>query len=268
MTTRGGIYFGDVRHTRHSPRVHAFRYRLFMAMADLDDPDRLFGKHPLWSARTPAPVWFRERDHLVEGARPLDEVIRDHVEKLGGRRPTGPVRLLTNLRMWGYYFNPISLYFCHDAPDEPASQIVAEVSNTPWGEKHLYLLRPDNRTDASAPEADGTHKSRYRLRKDFHVSPFMPMDLEYEFDVEQSVDRIALGIACDRAGRRVFDARLNLTRYENDRRAMTRALLVHPFMTARITLAIYLQALRLLLKRTPFHSHPALKAAAKEPVRS
>ena len=137
---RSCIYRGHVRHRRFTPVEHAFRYPLFMMYLDLDELPHVLDVHPLWSARRPAPAWFRRRDYHGDAAVPLDEAVRATVAEQTGSRPRGPIRLLTHLRYFGYCFNPVSFYYCFDEEDRRVETIVAEVNNTPWGERHCYVL--------------------------------------------------------------------------------------------------------------------------------
>lgn len=234
------IYVGRVGHRRYRPVEHAFAYSLFMMYLDLDEVDHLFEGRWLWSARRPAPAWFRRRDYLGDPARPLAGEVRDLVERRLGRRPTGPIRLLTHLRYWGYCFNPVSFYFCHEGEAIPA--VVAEITNTPWNERHAYVL-----------PGPGVH----RMRKEFHVSPFMGMEQEYEWRIPAPDRDLRIHMENFERGERVFDATLTLERREISGRALAGALLRHPFMTGKAIAGIYWQALRLRMKRAPFHAHPA-----------
>ena len=132
------LYQGWLRHRRRAPRAHAFAYPLFMAYLDLAELDRVFAGRWLWSARRAAPARFAREDHFGDPALPLDEAVRRLVHERTGRRPAGPIRLLTHLRYFGYVFNPVSFFYCY-AGDE-VQTIVAEVNNTPWGERCMYVL--------------------------------------------------------------------------------------------------------------------------------
>lgn len=154
------LYDGWVRHRRFAPRAHAFRYRLFMAYLDLTELDRVFRGRWFWSTRRPALAWFRRADYLGDPSVPLDQAVRDCVERNTGVRPRGPIRLLTHLRYFGYVFNPVSFYYCFDTADTRVETIVAEITNTPWGERHAYVL-----------SARGEQPLRFRFGKAFHVSP-------------------------------------------------------------------------------------------------
>ncbi|MCA9295145.1 MAG: DUF1365 domain-containing protein, partial [Phycisphaerales bacterium] len=161
------MYEGWVRHRRRSTPEHAFRYRMFMMWLDLGELDDVFRGRWLWSTRRPALAWFRRADYLGDPARPLDEAVRDLVQDRTGRRPVGPIRLLTHLRYFGYIMNPVSFYYCWSEDESRVETIVADVTNTPWNERHAYVL------DGGMNSGDLQHQ-RFRFNKEFHVSPFMP----------------------------------------------------------------------------------------------
>ncbi|MDE2305459.1 MAG: DUF1365 domain-containing protein [Gammaproteobacteria bacterium] len=237
------IYSGWVRHRRATPTAHRFRYRLFMMYLDLAELPALFDGVPLWSARRPALAWFRRADYLGPADVPLDAAVRDLVEARLGARPRGPIRLLTHLRYFGYCMNPVSFYYCFDPQGRRVETIVAEITNTPWGERHQYVLSA----------AQGL---RFRFAKQFHVSPFMPMQMQYDWRFGEPGERLAVHMRNFRDGAPVFDATLSLTAAPVGTAGLLRALALQPAMTVRVIAGIYWQALRLWLKRTPFHSHP------------
>lgn len=246
------LYEGWVSHRRFTPVEHAFRYRLFMVYLDLAELDRAFAGRRLWSARRPAPAWFRRRDHFGDPHRPLDACVRELVERETGRRPAGPIRLLTHLRYFGYCFNPISIFYCFDAAGRRLEALVAEVTNTPWGERRCYVL-------AAVPG------HRYRFVKDLHVSPFMTLDLDYAWRCNTPGERLAVHMDVERAGRKLFDATLGLRRRSLSGPALAGALLRHPFMTLKVIAAIHWEALRLWLKGVPVVDHP-VKSKHRGPV--
>lgn len=243
------LYFGTIAHRRRTPVAHAFRYRAFLVYLDLAELDDVFRGRWLWSTRRPAPAWFRRADHVGDPAQPLDETVRALVQAQAGFRPAGPVRLLTHLRYWGYCMNPVSFYYCHAAAGERVEAIVAEVHNTPWGERHCYVL--DCREGA---ESDGGWV--FRRPKEFHVSPFLPMDMDYVWRLTPPGRTLAVHMENQRAGEVVFDAAMSLQREAITTRSLARALARHPFMTGSVIAGIYWQALRLWWKRTPYHHHP------------
>lgn len=256
-TMKSAIFTGQVRHRRMKPVEHAFHYRMFMMYLDLSELPGLFEKRWLWSARRPALARFRRRDHYGDPALPLDECIRDLVERESGERPEGPIRLLTNLRYFSYVFNPVSFYYCYNQNDTAVETIVAEVNNTPWGERHCYVL--PNSEDQGA----GGMK-RYFPEKQMHVSPFMEMDVDYDWRFNQPAEKLTVHMENSREGRKVFDATMVLDRREISASSLARVLAYYPFMTLKVILAIHWQALRLWLKGTPVHDHPDKKAALQE----
>ena len=244
------IYEGRVRHTRTQPAIHGFSYRLFMMYLDLDELPSLFEKRWLWSASRSALARFRREDHLGPNNQSLADSVRDLVETETTVRPVGPIRLLTHLAYFGYRFNPVSFYYCFAADGRTVESIVAEVNNTPWGEQETYVLSctPGN---AAA--------WRFRPAKKLHVSPFMPMDIEYDWVLTAPNERLSVHMANSKAGKRFLDASMILRRKEISGRSLAGALLRFPLLTFKIIAAIHWQALRLWLKRCPVYVHPKKK---------
>jgi uncharacterized protein len=242
------IFEGRVRHRRMLPVPHAFRYRLFMMFLDLDELETVFRGRWLWSVRRIAVARFRREDHFGDPHEPLDVSIRRHVQQETGRWPRGPVRLLTHLRYFGYCFNPVSFFYCYDEDDKEVETIVAEVNNTPWGERHLYVLNDHARS--------GNQICReFAPKKVMHVSPFMSMDVQYLWRFTTKDDRLFVHMETARGTEKIFDATLALTRSEVSGPSLARVLLCHPLMTLKVIAAIHWQALRLWLKGTPVYSH-------------
>ena len=240
------------------PHPHEFSYPLFMVYLDLSELDEVFRGRLLWSTERPAVAWFRRADYLGDPEKPLHEEVRDVVAASGQPRPSGPVRMLTHLRYLGYVQNPVTFYYCFDATGDVVEAVVAEVTNTPWGERHAYVVGGD----AVADPKDGTDPGAVKMDpatfpKAFHVSPFMPMDQEYHWAFTPPGAELGVHMENLYEGRKVFDATLRLRRREISGRSLAGALARHPWMTVRVASGIYAQALRLWLKRTPFFAHPS-----------
>jgi hypothetical protein len=252
------IYEGSVRHRRSVPIAHEFSYRLFMAYLDLDElPQLVKGGFGL-SRFCFSPASFCRKDHLGNSAIPLADAVRSLVRESTQQPCDGPIRLLTNLRNFGFYFSPLNLYYCFNKEGNQVTSMVAEVTNTPWLQKHWYVLWEGNRI-GNPPNL------LFRHAKAFHVSPFMDMKADYEWSLSRPERRLSVSIANFCGDRRLFDVALVMTRKELTRGAMIRTLARYPWMTARITLGIYLQALRLWRKKCPFYPHPRYAAGLEDP---
>ena len=240
------IYTGTLYHRRLRPVEHRFAYPVLFCLLDLGELPGAFDRHPLWSARGRAPVSWRRRDHLYDPSVPLDEEARDLVAAETGLRPPGPVLLLTAPRMLGFGYNPVSFYFLYGASGERVEAMMAEVTNTPWGERRHYALA-----------GDGDGPIRGRVAKAMHVSPFMAMDQEYEWWASAPGETAQVRIANFEDGERVFEANLSLRRRPLERAEMTRAMLGYPPQALATLARIYANAARLRLRGLRLLPHPA-----------
>lgn len=247
------IYHGQVSHRRFDPVRHDFRYSLFMMYVDLAELDHLFDRYWFWSASSPAIARFSRSDHCGDAATPLDRTIRDLVEAQAGFRPSGPIRLLTHLRYFGYSFNPMSAYYCFDEGGT-LEAVVLEVSNMPWRQMHPYVLT------GGRPIAN--NGIRFEFAKTFHVSPFMPLDMRYVCKLAPPGERLALALENWRDGARRFDAHLRFERQAISSASLARVLATDPFATLRVASLIHWQALKLWRKRAPVYDRPENRKAA------
>lgn len=275
--TASAIYEGTIRHRRYAVRPHEFSHRLALAYLDLDELDGLLGGR-LTASRTGF-VRFRRADYLGDPATPLAEAVREEVERATGKLPAGPIRLLTQLRTLGHCFNPVSFYYCFTA-HEQLEAVVAEVTSTPWGERHAYVLRRTaaapvlaaspapagttlaGTTPASTPPAGTTPASRTlagSFPKELHVSPFMGMEQRYLWRMAAPGATLSVHIESQEHERRAFDATLALRRLPLTRGGLASVTARYPAATLRVLALIYGHALALKLKGVPVHPRPRVQ---------
>jgi DUF1365 family protein len=258
-----------------------------MMYLDLDELSTIFAGRWFWSIEHANIATFFRRDHVGASDIPLKETIRNLVESETSSRPTGAIRLLTHLSYFGYCFNPLSIYFCfefsgpNDTGEERLHSVVAEVTNTPWGERHCYVLRVDSedrkdRAEMSAgrpfliDEGEMTssltrlsdvmeaksQKREFTFTKAFHVSPFMGMDFEYRWQLTGPSENLVLHTENWRNGRQYFDATLVMRRRRISTWSLARMLIRYPLMTIQVTANIHWQAFWLWWKKVPYVPHP------------
>jgi len=255
-TTASAIYEGRLTHARSGPRPHRFGYRLQMLYLDLDETVRGWPRiAPLRIGRLGLLSFFRP-DYLGPASTPLKRAVLDLVQARIGRRPAGPVRLLTQVRWFGYVFNPVSFYYCFQPDGVTLDAIVAEITNTPWQERHAYVL----------PASDGDVRAEFP--KAFHVSPFFAMAQRYRWRLSAPGAGLVVTMVNEEAGRDVFSATLTMARRPFTVPGLWALIVRYPFMAWRVHLGIYAQALRLWMKRTPYFDHPARQESAPNLQRS
>lgn len=239
---------GWVRHRRYRPRTRRFRYRIAMPLLDLDEVPLLEAAGVLGRRRF-SPLRFDPDDYGHPDERRADrslaDSVRDLVEARLGVRPAGRVLMLAHVRTWGWCFNPLTVHWCHDE-DDAVLAAVLEVTNTPWGERQSYVLECD----------PGQRIQRIEFGKQMHVSPFNPMGMRYRWRSNDPARILALNLDAEFENRVHVDATLALKRREINSRSLAAVLLRFPWMTGRVVFAIYWQALKLRLKRTPIYDHP------------
>jgi uncharacterized protein len=235
------LYEGTLTHVRLGPGPHhRFVKRIAMPLVFLDELEALEAESRLFSASGAAPLRYRRQDFLAPSDVPLAEAVAQALVAGGRPAPRGRIALLAHLRTLGWQFNPLSLYLAFDE-DGAVESLVAEVENTPWHERHPYVVGPP-----------GTHD----FAKELHVSPFLPMGLDYRLDYDAPDERLRVRLEVAEQGQRRFVAALEGRRRPLDRAGIRRLLLRHPLGAQRVTAGIYAQAGHLVFKRAPYHPHP------------
>lgn len=251
------IYTGWVRHRRFVPHANAFRYRIYMLYLDLGELERIFAGRWLWSLGRRNVAEFRRSDYFGDPALSIETAVRNRVECETGNRPGGPVRLLTYLRYFGHVFNPVSFYYCFAEDGIHLEAILAEITNTPWRERHAYVL-PVAKAELHAPAF------AWRFDKNFHVSPFVPMKRRYAWRFTSPAQSLHVHMDIeDTNGARELDATLVLERRRLTAANLAHVLARHPLMTLKVVAAIHWQALRIWLRGNPVYPHPNLQPELK-----
>lgn len=248
--TTSAIYTGWVSHQRQQPKPHAFRYRVFMLFLNLDELPKLFNQCKFWSFGRRNFAWFRRADYFGDANKPLKQEITTLVTQATGKVPNGPICMLTNMRYFGYCFNPVTFYYCFNQAGTAIEFMVSHITNTPWGEDYAYVH--------DFCQAGTATTASFSFDKAFHVSPFMPMDIHYDWKFALDDNGIMIRMLNLKNQTPMFNAVLNLQRNPITEKALNCLLLQYPFMTLKVITAIYWNALLLWLKGVPFHTHPNL----------
>lgn len=243
---KGAIYLGEVEHRRFLPLAHEFRYPVCYYYLNVDEAHKIFRFPFIFSCNFPGILSFWRKNYFGDPKIDLKTSICEMIKDKTGERFNGQVYLFSNISYFGYCFNPVSFYFCFEESGE-LKFVAAEITNTPWGERHVELLK-----------ADGSKKIVHQFAKSFHVSPFMEMEIDYTWVFTQPAEKMTVLMQNRRTGEKkiIFDSTLEVHRLPLTAFNVMKAFFRFPLITFKTTLAIYWQALVLYLKKAPFYPHP------------
>ena len=249
LSTDHYIYTGTVRHRRYTPFESEFSYPVFMLYLDINDLENVINKSIFWNINKPAVVAFNRSDFHGAEEVDLDIAVRNTVENRVGIRPEGKIRMLAHLRYFGYCFNPVTFYYCFNRNDDSVDYILAEVTNTPWKERHAYVL--------SSSQESNKSEIRLSMKKELHVSPFWDMDHMYDWVFSSPQDKLNVFMKNFKDGEHVFDANLSMDRTEMTKKNLLKSVFRFPFMTIKVVFWIHFQAFILWLRGATFYTHPS-----------
>jgi uncharacterized protein len=253
MTASGAIYSGSVRHRRLDGHPGSFTQPLYCLYLDVDAVDRTLDALRFVSHSRFAPLSFRRSDYIGPPEIPIGDAVRRELATKVDAKGVGEIFMLAQLRNFGHVENPVTIYYAFDASGARLAHVVAEITNTPWRERHRYVLTAD--------ENLGDERTLwFRFDKAFHVSPFQPMDLSYDWRFTTPRDGLVVHMVSRRDGEPHFDVTLTLRRRPLDDAQLARVFVAHPFMTARIAVRTYAEAARLWVRGARFHPHPAKRS--------
>jgi DUF1365 family protein len=240
MTRRSAVYSGSVMHRRLHPRRHHFRYRAFWFLLDLDELPELARSSRLFSCNRLNLFSLHDRDHGDGSRASIRGQITTLLRENGIDAAVARVELFCMPRTLGYVFNPLSIYFCRRQNDSLAA-IVYQVHNT-FGERHSYVI----------PVEDSGRVVRQQCEKVLYVSPFMDLDLRYDFRITPPGEQISVAIRVSDGSRPTMAAVLTARRHAFSDAALVSAFLAMGVVTLKVTAAIHWEAMRLWLKRIRF----------------
>ena len=264
-TEHSRLMIGWVRHRRFAPREHTLKYPVFMWYLDLDELHTLSARSALFSVEGRAWCSFRRSDFFGEPAIPLKQAVIEKLEQEGGiaQDRIQRVCMLTNLRTLGFMINPVTFYYAFDDQDTLLA-IMPEITNTPWNERFQYVLAATDQAGGIAPFSKRTGRFRYHLSKHFHISPFHPMNMQYDWRFSSpSLPKNLIHLENWQQGDKIFDATMVLEPQPITARAIRKTLIRFPWMTVKVATGIYWNALKLWLKGVPFYGHPTKKKKEK-----
>jgi len=252
------LYNGVVSHTRNSPTLHRFQYSIFQIWLDVEQPQLVDKISRFWSSNKANLVRFKRQNYLpstTEQTLGIHQQACHLIKQQTGKSFNGKIYLLSNLNYWGYCYNPVSFYCCYNDSGQ-LIYILSEIHNTPWGERFTYVHDVARKNHSSQTQNGDSDTLQFEFDKQFHVSPFMPMNLEYQWKFTITHEQVFISMNLKQEKQSIFNATLKLQGQALDRRTANQIPFRYPFACLKVISAIYWNAFRLWLKRIPFYEHP------------
>ena len=248
MNVNSALYIGDIQHRRFSPKENIFSYKVCYFFIDLNEMTTIFRIPFLFTYNKPGLLSFWRKDYMGSRSESLEKSVRTLINLKTNKVCNGPIRLLANISYFGFCFNPVCFYYCYANDGVTLQFIVSEITNTPWGEKHQRVFT-----------TSGNNLNTYEFQKDFHVSPFLPMEMDYTWKFHGPGQQLNVYMQNRSSGKKeiIFDSSLNLERKPLTATNVFVSFLKFPLITFKTMAGIYYQALKLFLKKVPFFSHPS-----------
>lgn len=261
---RSAVYFGSVSHQRFSPKQHYFKYNIGLLLLDLDEIQQLASLSCWFSITRFAPIHFRAADYLRDGVTKdnkynilqLKQRVKKKMLDLGAEVECEQIIFAGQVRQFGIYFSPVNFFFGYHQGQ--AHYMLAEVSNTPWNERHYYLITLNKTDDTSLKKGLDSNK------KAFHVSPFMDLNMHYFWQVSEPDEHLRIGITNIAEDKRLFKALLSVKRNPFDTHSLARMVRTFPIMSIKTLFGIYWQAAKLFFKGVPFVGHSKASDAVND----
>ncbi len=254
MISHSAIYWGEVVHERVRPKRHRLNYKVFSLLIDLDELPEL-DRGGLFGYNRRAPLSFHDADHGPTTGAQLRPWAEAHLRAAGLEPDGGPIRLLCYPRMFGYVFNPLSVFFCYHREGELAA-ILYEVCNT-YQERHTYVI---------PVASSGRAVVRQSCDKALYVSPFIGMETAYNFRIVPPGNAINSGLRQEDVDGLLLAAAFKGTRRAWTRKALVRTLAAFPLLTVKIIVAIHWEAMLLWLKGMQVFSHQPAAAPVQSSI--
>ena len=242
-----GFADGTVIHHRLQPKRHRFKYHMSWCLLDLDELHNWMQASRLWQHNRWGVFAIKDQDYINSEQQPIKDKVSDYIEKQTGQPFTGRVYLFTHPRFLGYGFNSVNFYLCYSG--DRLQHIISEINNTPWGEKHLYFH------DCGQPDDSGYGWS-FAFRKAFHISPFVSMDIDYDWCFKVTARTFGVHMTLHQKGVKLMQVVLDTKITPAVENSIRRNVLKRPFQPWKMSAGIYWQAFKLWLKKIPFIPHP------------